>query len=241
MQPMCRSPEDRPYHSPQSGMVDPRDRERSGSSTLPLCGACHQSACKPRIARAFVRCGHVIRNVLFEHESLLWVDHEPLLRARQHVNYEARIADRVDVVDQGHGCGRADPLDFGPQLACGRVGPSFFVRLADQQDARDGGPPLFEQGAREADVLSCVPGPRLDEDGIARHPQFHRPLPIVLSLATWHTVARGAAGGPGEDDQRHHAPVLEIGGCVRDSEVMAAESDRDRAWAQVVPHLLEVP
>jgi hypothetical protein len=50
--------------------------------------------------------------------------------------------------------------------------------------------PLFEQGAREADVLSCVPGPRLNEDGIARHPQFHRPLAIVLSLATWHTVRR---------------------------------------------------
>lgn len=59
----------------------------------PHCGVCHEPTCEPGIPQALVRCSHVLGHALLDHESLLWVNHESLLRARQHVDDQAGVSD----------------------------------------------------------------------------------------------------------------------------------------------------
>lgn len=61
------------------------------------------------------------------------------------------------------------------------------------------------------------------------------------SLAPRHALLRRGARSARENDQRHHAPLVEIARCVGDAQVVTAQADRHRARPEFVVHLMEVP
>lgn len=53
----------------------------------------HESTCEALATQPFESRRYLVRDLLLNHEPLLWVHHEPLLGPHQHVDDEVRVLD----------------------------------------------------------------------------------------------------------------------------------------------------
>lgn len=161
-------------------------------------------------AQPLVGSHGAVRDILFDGQAPTGEDQHSLQGAHDHVDHHASISDGVGILLQVHRRGRAYDLNLSPELSHHGVRASLFIRLANEQDRRDGDTGLCQHRLRELDVLAGVRRARLQEYGGIGHAELQRPLSVVDSLSTRHARSCRGTGGPGEHHDRRHTLVIQL-------------------------------